>query len=177
MAIESLARCWGAGLPPLHMLVLLALADCSRADGTRAHPGIKRIMWMTGLSDRTVRRALDSLQASGCISLEKPHNRRMGYAASWSIVFDCLPTKTKPLPDCLTTTVPVRVTANDQHYRSASPALPVSQSISTGQADRSPIQVPVQEPKSAQVRGLKKPERGELARTLKELGQLKRMPK
>ena len=175
MAIESLARCWGADLPPPQMLVLLALADCSRADGTRAHPGIKRIMWMTGLSDRTVRRCLDSLQASGRIALEKPHNRRMGYAASWRIAFDRLPTKAKPVPDSVTATVPVTLTANPSQYRSGTTPVPVSQSTSTGQADRSPVQVPVQEPKSAQVRE-RKPERGDFKRRLADLTAAKRMP-
>lgn len=56
---------WELDLPPGEKLVLLALADQANDEGTQCWPSVPTIARRSGQGDRTVRRALEHLEAKG----------------------------------------------------------------------------------------------------------------
>jgi DNA-binding Lrp family transcriptional regulator len=67
VSIKIISAVWAIELHGSDLLVLLALADHARDDGTSCYPSVNRIAWMTSLSVRTVQYALRRLQKSGLI--------------------------------------------------------------------------------------------------------------
>lgn len=61
---------WGKGSTPAETLVLLAIADHADADGV-CWPGMRRVAEKTGLARRTVVRAVEALEASGLMKVER----------------------------------------------------------------------------------------------------------
>ena len=59
-----MAQVWKIDLPPMEKLVLLALADCANDEG-KAWPAASTLMRKTNASESSVRRAVQSLIATG----------------------------------------------------------------------------------------------------------------
>lgn len=76
------ATAWAYDLPIFgsRKFVLVALADMADEAGS-CYPGQERLMAMTGLSERTVRRSLERLEAEGLLVREARHDSR-GYRTS-----------------------------------------------------------------------------------------------
>jgi hypothetical protein len=53
-------------------MVLQALAECAHQDGTGVRPSVGRLVWMTGLSERTVQRVMKSFRARGVLLQTRP---------------------------------------------------------------------------------------------------------
>jgi hypothetical protein len=53
-------------------MVLQALAECAHQDGTGVRPSVGRVVWMTGLSERTVQRVMKSFRARGVLLQTRP---------------------------------------------------------------------------------------------------------
>lgn len=71
-------------------LVLLAIADRCNDEGTDAHPSVSALARKARCSDRTVLRALESLEACGAIGVE----RQLGRANRYTVVMQL------PLTSC-----------------------------------------------------------------------------
>ena len=62
-------RVWELQLPhPSHKLVMLSLADHLNSKTARCDPAVSRIATRTGLSERTVRSAIDELERAGHVT-------------------------------------------------------------------------------------------------------------
>jgi DNA-binding MarR family transcriptional regulator len=61
MSVQATSWAWNQSTTTTEKLVLLALADHAWPDGTHAYPSISRLARMTGLTERSVRRAISSL--------------------------------------------------------------------------------------------------------------------
>lgn len=69
MSFKWAGWAWEQEVGPTVKLVLLALADTANDDGT-CWPGVRYLIQKSGLSERTVRTALASLQEFGCLKSE-----------------------------------------------------------------------------------------------------------
>lgn len=67
MSGKLMGEVFSLKLSEKEQLVLLALADHAKDDGTGARPGVKRICWKTSFSPRTVERYLSRLRKAGII--------------------------------------------------------------------------------------------------------------
>ena len=65
MSIALMTKVWETNLPPGEKLVLLALADQAGDDGRQCWPSVETIAHKSGQGERTVRRALASLEEKG----------------------------------------------------------------------------------------------------------------
>ena len=72
MSIFVQKHVWTLDLPPHLKYVAVALADHAHDDGYEARPSQEYLALKTGLSVRTVRRALAELKSLGVIILERP---------------------------------------------------------------------------------------------------------
>jgi len=72
VSIKLVARVWELALPRPEQLVLLAVADHARDDGTKVYPSIAHLAWKTGYSDRQVQRAMSSLRRRGVLAIVSP---------------------------------------------------------------------------------------------------------
>ncbi|AQX79632.1 hypothetical protein BWO91_06200 [Plantibacter flavus] len=114
--------------------VLVVLADMAD-EAFSCYPGQQKIVHMSGFSEKTVRRALASLEEDGLISREQRHGRN-GYRTSDRYILH------------VGLGLPVTEPAGQSDHRSESPSLPVTLSLPTGQSDRaeeSPVE-PLEEP-------------------------------
>ena len=70
MSLAATRWAWRQALAPTPKLVLLALADCvhGRSDGVGCWPSVARLVRMTGLGERTVYQALNTLEAAGVVT-------------------------------------------------------------------------------------------------------------
>lgn len=75
MSIRATAWAWTVPASPTAKLVLLALADFADEIG-HCWPAVARIVEMTGLSERAVRGAITSLEASGALAMNRGGNGR-----------------------------------------------------------------------------------------------------
>lgn len=107
--------------------VLVALADMADEAST-CFPGQDRLAYMTGLSPRTVRRALDDLEAAGLITRTRRHDTR-GVRSS-----DRYRLSVEDLP--------ASVTTGQSDHRSHKPRLPAKSARPTGQGDQGTIREP-----------------------------------
>lgn len=62
MSIEQMTKVWQYEFDHAEQAVMLALADHAHDDGTEIRPGIARLAWKTGYSDRQVQRILKTLR-------------------------------------------------------------------------------------------------------------------
>jgi len=69
--IDELLGEQGNTLGPTERLVGCAIANCMRADGRHAFPGGERLARKTGLSVRTVRRAVAGLRTKQALAVER----------------------------------------------------------------------------------------------------------
>jgi hypothetical protein len=67
MSGKLMGQAFDLALTRSELIVLLALADHARDNGTGARPGIARLAWKTGTSKRQVERALNTLRQRGVI--------------------------------------------------------------------------------------------------------------
>ena len=116
--------------------VVVALAEFADEEGS-CFPGQQRIADMTGLSVRTVARALVKLEALGLISRQRRvdaygHRTSDRYRLHLSVT----------MPETLPDTLPTRQRA----YKAHSPSLPDTQSIPTGHGVRGTTREPSEEP-------------------------------
>ena len=81
MAINVQNHVWSLDLPSHLKYVAIALADHARPDGTQARPSQAALAKKTGLTDRSVRRALNELCERGVIA--KDRKGRTGSATSY----------------------------------------------------------------------------------------------
>lgn len=82
-------------------LVAYALADYANPDGTRVRPGNPRLIAVTELSDKTVRRSLSTLRELGLIErvFEGSKMGRRGLADEYRLTYDDqMPTSVEMLP-------------------------------------------------------------------------------
>jgi DNA-binding MarR family transcriptional regulator len=61
MSVQATTWAWNQSTTTTEKLVLLALADHAWPDGTHAYPSVGRLARMTGLTERSVRRAIAGL--------------------------------------------------------------------------------------------------------------------
>jgi len=91
-----MALVWEIDLPPGEKLVLLALADQANDEGRQCWPAVLTIAKKSGQGERTVRRALDSLEKAGHLT----RDHRDGTSTQYH-VHPCQngrPAKSAPLP-------------------------------------------------------------------------------
>lgn len=112
--------------------VLVALADMADEAAT-CFPGQERLGEMTGLSVKTVARALRKLEVLGLISRARRYDQ-FGHRTSDRYRLHLSVTVPESLPD----TLPTRHIA----YKALSPSLTDSQSLPTGHSDRLTIREP-----------------------------------
>lgn len=84
MAINVQNYVWSLDLPPHLKYVAIALADHARPDGSNARPSQQTLAEKTGLTDRSVRRALHELCERGVIA--KVKKGRTGSATNYSFL-------------------------------------------------------------------------------------------
>jgi hypothetical protein len=65
MSIRLMSAVWDMDLPAGEKIVLLALADQANDEGRQCWPSVETIMRRSGQGERTVRRALSSLEEKG----------------------------------------------------------------------------------------------------------------
>lgn len=116
--------------------VLVALADMAD-ESASCFPGQERLSGMTGLSLKTVARALKKLEVLGLISRARRFDQ-FGHRTSDRYQLHLTVTVTESLP----VTLPTRHIA----YKALSPSLTVTQDIPTGHSDRVTISEPPEEP-------------------------------
>lgn len=116
------------GLTGPQRAVLVALAHCMNDKTGRCFPSQEDLAGMTMLGEKTVRRALGGLEASGVITRVKKFKGR--YRTNDDYSFN---------RDFRSERPPVTVTAGQPDHRSQSPSPPVTQSFTTGQSDRAVI--------------------------------------
>lgn len=68
----------GADLSLAERAIAFTLATYANVDGTRAFPGIERLIADTGASDKTIRRALKALEAKGWVECMYRGRRNSG---------------------------------------------------------------------------------------------------
>ncbi|MDJ0323190.1 helix-turn-helix domain-containing protein [Cryobacterium sp. PH31-AA6] len=133
---------WAYDLPLIGpaKFVLVALADMADEANT-CYPGQKRLAIMTGFSEKTVSRAINSLDTMGLLTREQRHGN-FGYRTSdrYRLNLDV------GMPETLTDREPTRQRA----FKALSPSLTDSQSIPNGLSggavetpDESPVEPPV----------------------------------
>lgn len=106
MSIKLMSIVWELDLPSSEKLVLLSLADQANDDGTQCWPSVRRLVARCGQSERTVQRAIKSLQKRGLISVEE----RKGTSSNYLIHPRQPDTPVKKSPPSNTTKTPVTVT-------------------------------------------------------------------
>lgn len=129
------ATAWAYDLPlkgPAK-IVLVALADFADEAGS-CYPGQEKLCQMTGLSIRTLRRALERLEDNELITRERRFDR-FGHRTSdrYYLQID-------------RQSLPVTVTGGQSDLGSESPSLPVRESIPTGHSDRVTIRRTTRDP-------------------------------
>ena len=72
MSVRVQTYVWELQLPPTLKLVAIALADHCHDDGSEARPSQALLCAKTGLSESSVRRALNSLLEAQIVVLERP---------------------------------------------------------------------------------------------------------
>jgi hypothetical protein len=90
MSIRVMSQVWDLALPAFEKLVLLALADCANDEGL-AWPSIATLKRKSGAGERTIYRAIVSLETLGVLSIE----RIIGKGNKYTIT----PATVAPLPD------------------------------------------------------------------------------
>ena len=95
MSIKLMTVVWELDLPPGEKLVLLALADQANDEGTHCWPSVATISKRSGQNERTVRRALRSLEGKGHLTC----NERRGTSTNYVVHpgHDAPPVKLPPL--------------------------------------------------------------------------------
>ena len=81
MSIKLMSVVWELNLPPGEKLVLLALADQANDEGTHCWPSGATISKRSGQNERTVRRALRSLEGKGHLTC----NERRGTSTNYVV--------------------------------------------------------------------------------------------
>lgn len=101
MSVDLMAEVWKCKFEPKRsswQQVLLVLADHAHDDGTRCFPGIPRISWKTGISERQVQRILKGMEDLKCIICVDGADGGRGYAKEYHIKLDALPKKQPFVP-------------------------------------------------------------------------------
>jgi hypothetical protein len=96
LCFVTMGRVWETRLEGTLKLVALALADYTNTRDRRCDPGIDTIAFRCGLSERTVRRAIEELEKLGALTV----NRTPGAGHSYIVTPDNLST---PTPDTVST--------------------------------------------------------------------------
>ena len=79
MSIEASKWVWQQDATPTEKLVLLVIADHANAEGANAYPSVERMAHMTGLSTRTVIRAVAALVRARLLIVRKVRGRGNAY--------------------------------------------------------------------------------------------------
>lgn len=74
MSFEATKWAWSVTVPPLAKLVLLRLADMADEDGA-CYPSVRHLSDSTGITERSVYRALLLLEGLGLVSVERRRGR------------------------------------------------------------------------------------------------------
>lgn len=67
MSITLMSRVWECDLPPNLTLVLLAMADIARDDGSRCYPSVGFLAWKCGYSRRQIQNIIKELRAKAIL--------------------------------------------------------------------------------------------------------------
>jgi len=89
MSIDLMRTVYEKDVEASMQRVLLVLADHANDDG-QCWPSIGKIAWKLNISERTIMRALKSLEERGVVTVE----RRQGYASVYTLHLSALPDKT-----------------------------------------------------------------------------------
>ena len=119
---------WAYGVRDLtasERAVLVALAHCRNDKTGACFPGQETLVEMTGLSEKTVRRALSSLEGSALIKRTARFAGRYRTSDEYELLFDSHRSERPP----------VTVTTGQDDHRSESPSPPVTVSMTTGHSD------------------------------------------
>lgn len=119
---------WAYSVPDLSApgrAVLVALAHCRNDKTGTCFPGQQKLVEMTGLSEKTVRRALATLEESDLIARTVRFAGRYRNSDSYELLFDNHRSERPP----------VTVTTGQSDHRSDSPSPPVTVSLTTGHSD------------------------------------------
>jgi DNA-binding transcriptional ArsR family regulator len=85
MSAQMMAAAWQVTAPPVEKLLLLKLADGANDDGLAAPVSVRMLAQWTGVSDRTIQRALRALEQRGWVSLEARGNGPFAYRVRLSV--------------------------------------------------------------------------------------------
>lgn len=92
MSAKILGQVFDRAVEGNTQLVLLALADHAEHDGTQVRPGVARIAWKTGLSERTVRGIVGRLRRDGVLVTVRTGGGS-GHPTEYRLDLDALPLK------------------------------------------------------------------------------------
>lgn len=70
MSVRVMSQVWDLALPSFEKLVLLALADCANDEGL-AWPSIATLKRKSGAGERTIYRAIASMESLGVLTIER----------------------------------------------------------------------------------------------------------
>lgn len=76
MSVRLMSLIWSIPMVPTKKLPALKLADCGSDDGKNMYPSVPRIAYETGLSERTVQRAIKSFVDDGILKVQAASTRR-----------------------------------------------------------------------------------------------------
>lgn len=128
MSYKATNWAYGVAIKAPAKPVLVALADAAD-EAHSCFPSQQTLASMTGFDERTVRRAIGSLEAIGAISRERRHDSR-GRRTSDRFIL------------AVGSALAVRATTGQSDHRSESPNLPDGESEPTGQSDLGTISEP-----------------------------------
>lgn len=98
MSGKQAGKVWDADVSGNVRILLLAMADQANHDGGDCYPSVERLVWMTGLGERTVKRFLAQLREAGIIEAVAHLGGGRGYATEYQLRFERLPQKQPFVP-------------------------------------------------------------------------------
>ena len=93
MSITLMSHVWECEIPPNLLLVLLAMADIARDDGSRCYPSIDYLAWKIGYTSRQVQRIVQELRKRDILLVVAYGKGGRGKATEYLIKLDHLDRK------------------------------------------------------------------------------------
>ncbi len=94
MSIKLMSQVWECDLAPNLTLVLLAMADIARDDGSRCYPSVGFLAWKCGYSPRQIQRTIQELRTMNVLLVVAHDEGGRGNATEYLIKLDHLERKT-----------------------------------------------------------------------------------
>ena len=93
MSVKIMGLVFEAALPHNEKSVLHALADHAEDDGSRVYPSVERLIYKTELSERSIQRALQSLEARNILQCVKRGGQGQRSPTVYRILVENIPMK------------------------------------------------------------------------------------